>query len=184
MAFCQPEMLHKFLGKLAEAIAVYARYQINSGAQVIQMFDSWAGQLSPQDYETFALPYQKLVVQEVKKTHPNTPFILYINGSSGLLERMPQTGVDIVSVDWSVDIAEARQRLGNNICVQGNIDPGVLFGSQEFIKSRILETIRKAGNRGHILNLGHGVLKETPEENVEFFFKTAKEISSLLALTA
>ena len=97
---------------------------------------------------------------------------------------MPQTGVDIVSVDWSVDIAEARQRLGSNICVQGNIDPGVLFGSQEFIKSRILETIRKAGNRGHILNLGHGVLKETPEENVEFFFKTAKEISSLLALTA
>ena len=72
MAFCQPEMLHQFLGKLAEAIAVYARYQINSGAQVIQMFDSWAGQLSPQDYETFALPYQKLVVQEVKKTHPNT----------------------------------------------------------------------------------------------------------------
>ena len=184
MAFCQPEMLHQFLGKLAEAIAVYARYQINSGAQVIQMFDSWAGQLSPQDYETFALPYQKLVVQEVKKTHPNTPFILYINGSAGLLERMPQTGVDIVSVDWSVDIAEARQRLGSNICVQGNIDPGVLFGSQEFIKSRILETIRKAGNRGHILNLGHGVLKETPEENVEFFFKTAKEISSLLALTA
>ncbi|MGD1701243.1 uroporphyrinogen decarboxylase [Dapis sp. BLCC M229] len=184
MAFCEPEMLHQFLGKLAEAIAVYARYQINSGAQVIQMFDSWAGQLSPQDYETFALPYQKLVVQQVKKTHPNTPFILYINGSAGLLERMPQTGVDIVSVDWTVDIGEARQRLGQNIGIQGNIDPGVLFGSKEFIKSRILETIRKAGNRGHILNLGHGVLQKTPEENVEYFFKTAKEVSNLLAVTA
>ncbi|NES74411.1 MULTISPECIES: uroporphyrinogen decarboxylase [Okeania] len=184
MAFCEPEMLHQFLGKLADAIAVYARYQINSGAQVIQMFDSWAGQLSPQDYETFALPYQKRVVQQVKATHPNTPFILYINGSAGLLERMPQTGVDIVSVDWTVDIGEARQRLGKNIGIQGNIDPGVLFGSKEFIKSRILETIRKAGNQGHILNLGHGVLQKTPEENVEFFFKTAKEVSNLLAVTA
>ncbi|NES74283.1 MAG: uroporphyrinogen decarboxylase, partial [Okeania sp. SIO2D1] len=94
------------------------------------------------------------------------------------------SGVDIVSVDWTVDIGEARQRLGKNIGIQGNIDPGVLFGSKEFIKTRILETIRKAGNQGHILNLGHGVLQKTPEENVEFFFKTAKEVSNLLAVTA
>lgn len=190
MAFCEPKMLHQFLKKLAEAIAVYACYQIDSGAQVVQMFDSWAGQLSPQDYETFALPYQKMVVQHVKKAHPNTPFILYINGSAGLLERMPQTGVDIVSLDWTVDIAEGRKRLGKkidlngnidplgrNVGVQGNIDPGVLFGSEEFIEARILETVRKAGNQGHILNLGHGVLQHTPEKNVEFFFRTAKEIS-------
>ncbi|NEO35310.1 MAG: uroporphyrinogen decarboxylase [Moorea sp. SIOASIH] len=184
MAFSQPAMLHQFLGKLADAIAIYVRYQINSGAQVIQMFDSWAGELSPQDYETFALPYQQRVVQQVKATHPNTPFILYISGSAGVLERMGQSGVDMVSVDWTVDMAEARTRLGDKMKVQGNIDPGVLFGSQAFIRDRIVDTIRKAGNKGHILNLGHGVLPGTPEDNVRFFFETAKQADQLMAVHA
>jgi uroporphyrinogen decarboxylase len=180
MAFSEPAMLHEFLGKLADAIAVYARYQIDSGAQVVQMFDSWAGQLSPQDYETFALPYQQRVVQQVKATHPDTPMILYISGSAGVLERMAQSGVDIVSVDWTVDMAEARQRLGRQIGVQGNVDPGILFGSKQVIRDRILDTIRKAGDRGHILNLGHGILPGTPEENAAFFFETAKQADQLL----
>lgn len=175
MAFSEPTMLHQFLGKLADSIATYVRYQIDCGAQVIQMFDSWAGQLSPQDFETFALPYQQRVVEQVKATHPDTPLILYINGSAGILELMSKSGVDIVSVDWTVDMAQARQRLGHNIGVQGNLDPCVLFGSKEFIRDRILDTIRKAGMRGHILNLGHGVLQNTPEENVAFFFETAKQ---------
>ncbi|BAQ64760.1 uroporphyrinogen decarboxylase [Geminocystis sp. NIES-3709] len=176
MAFSEPDILHKFLGKVADAIAVYVRYQIDCGAQVVQMFDSWAGELSPQDYETFALPYQKRVVEQVKATHPDTPLILYISGSAGVLERMGQSGVDIVSVDWTVDMAEARQRLGTQMKVQGNIDPGVLFGSPEFIKQRIYDTVNKAGKGGHILNLGHGVLVGTPEENVRVFFETAKQV--------
>ncbi len=178
MAFSEPAMLHQFLGKLADAIALYVRYQIDSGAQVVQMFDSWAGQLSPRDFEEFALPYQQQVVKQVKATHPDTPLILYINGSAGLLERMAQTGVDFVSVDWTVDMAEARSRLGANIGVQGNLDPCALFGSKQFIRDRILDTVRKAGNRGHILNLGHGVLQNTPEENVAFFFETAKQLKT------
>lgn len=182
MAFSEPAMLHQFLGQLADAIATYVRYQIDSGAQVIQMFDSWAGQLSPQDFEIFALPYQQRVVQQVKQTHPETPLILYIKGSAGVLERMAKSGVDLVSVDWTVDMAEARARLGAEMGVQGNIDPGVLFGSREFIRDRILDTIHKAGNRGHILNLGHGVLRNTPEENVAFFFETAKQAQLLSAL--
>jgi uroporphyrinogen decarboxylase len=176
MAFSEPDILHKFLGKVADAIAVYVRYQIDCGAQVVQMFDSWAGELSPQDYETFALPYQKRVVDQVKATHPDTPLILYISGSAGVLERMGQSGVDIISVDWTVDMAEARQRLGQQMKVQGNIDPGVLFGSPEFIKQRIYDTVHKAGKGGHILNLGHGVLVGTPEENVRVFFETAKQV--------
>ena len=100
--------------------------------------------------------------------------ILYINGSAGILELMAKTGVDIVSVDWTVDMAVARQRLGGNIGVQGNLDPCVLFGSKDFIRDRIFDTVRKAGKGGHILNLGHGVLQNTPEENVAFFFETAK----------
>ncbi|MFM7438909.1 MAG: uroporphyrinogen decarboxylase, partial [Snowella sp.] len=83
MAFSQPAMLHSFLSKIADAIAVYVRYQIDCGAQVVQLFDSWAGQLSPQDYEVFALPYQQQIVRQVKETHPDTPLILYISGSAG-----------------------------------------------------------------------------------------------------
>jgi uroporphyrinogen decarboxylase len=179
MAFSDPTMLHQLLAKLADAIAVYTRYQIDCGAQVVQMFDSWAGQLSPQDYDTFALPYQQRVFQQVKETHPDTPLILLVSGSAGVLERMPKSGADVVTVDWAVDMAEARARLGKHVKVQGNLDPGVLFGSHDFIRDRILDTVRKAGNWGHILNLGHGVLPETPEENVAFFFETAKQLKAV-----
>jgi uroporphyrinogen decarboxylase len=176
MAFSDPTILHQLLTKFADAIATYIRYQIDCGAQVVQMFDSWAGQLSPQDYDTFALPYQKMVFDKVKQTHPDTPLILLVSGSAGVLERMTKSGADIATVDWSVDMADARIRLGKEMKVQGNLDPGVLFGSKEFIRDRIYDTVRKAGDRGHILNLGHGVLPETPEENVAFFFETAKQL--------
>lgn len=175
MAFSDPTVLHQLLSKLADAIAVYARYQIDCGAQVIQLFDSWAGYLCPQDYATFALPYQQQVVRQVKETHPDTPLILYINGSAGILKQMAQSGVDIISLDWTVDMAEARQKLGMEVKVQGNIDPGILYGSQKLISDRITETIHKAGKTGHILNLGHGVLVGTPEENVRYFFDTVKQ---------
>jgi uroporphyrinogen decarboxylase len=180
LAFTQPKVMHQLLAKVADNIATYVRYQIDCGAQVVQMFDSWAGQLSPIDYDTFALPYQKRVVDQVKQTHPDTPFILYISGSAGVLERMGQTGVDIVSVDWTVDMAEARKRLGPDVGVQGNIDPCALFGSQEFIRARIIDTVKKAGKKGHILNLGHGILPKTPEENAAYFFETAKRVHELI----
>ncbi|MDY6900886.1 MAG: uroporphyrinogen decarboxylase [Cyanobacteriota bacterium] len=182
MAFSEPAILHQLLAKLSDSIATYVRYQIDCGAQVIQMFDSWAGQLSPQDYETFALPYQRRVFEQVKQTHPDTPLILLVSGSAGLLERMSQSGADIVNVDWTVDMADARRRLGKEMKVQGNLDPGVLFGSKEFITERIHDTVRKAGNWGHILNLGHGVLPTTPEENVAHFFETAKQLDMLTAV--
>ncbi len=180
MAFREPQMLHSLLTKIADAIAVYVRYQIDCGAQVVQMFDSWAGQLSPQDYETFALPYQQQVVRQVKATHPDTPLILYISGSSGVLELMGKSGVDIVSLDWTVDMAVGRQRIGTHLGVQGNMDPCALYGSQDFIRDRIIDTVRKAGKTGHIMNLGHGVLPTVPEENVAYFFETAKQIDRLM----
>lgn len=180
MAFSEPEMLHQLLSKLADNIGIYACHQIACGAQVVQLFDSWAGQLSPMDYRTFALPYQQQVVRRVKAQYPNTPLILYISGSAGVLELMGDSGVDIVSVDWTMDMAEARYRLGPNMAVQGNIDPAVLFGTQEVIRDRILDTVRKAGRRGHILNLGHGILPGTPEENAAFFFETGKQLDQQL----
>ncbi|TAF51659.1 MAG: uroporphyrinogen decarboxylase [Oscillatoriales cyanobacterium] len=181
MAFSDPTVLHALLGKIADMIAAYACHQIECGAQVIQMFDSWAGQLSPQDYEVFALPYQKRVFEQIKAKHPETPLILLVTGSAGLLERMGESGADLISVDWTVDMADARRRLGPEMGVQGNLDPGVLFGSKEFIRDRILDTIKKAGPRGHILNLGHGILPTTPEENAAYFFETAKQADQLLA---
>lgn len=184
MAFSQPALLHQLLSKLADNIATYACYQIECGAQVVQLFDSWAGQLSPVDYRTFALPYQQRVVQQVKANYPETPLILYISGSAGVLELMGESGVDIISIDWTVDMADARRRLGTDVAVQGNVDPAALFGSQDFIRDRIFDTVQKAGRRGHILNLGHGILPGTPEENAAFFFETAKRLDQYLAVPA
>jgi uroporphyrinogen decarboxylase len=163
------------LSKFADAIATYVCYQIDCGAQVVQMFDSWAGQLCPQDYETFALPYQKQVINKVKETHPDTPFILLVSGCAGVMKQMAVSGADMISVDWTVDMADARAILGPEMGVQGNMDPGVLFGSQDFIRDRIYDTIRKAGKHKHIMNLGHGILPTTPEENAAFFFETVKQ---------
>jgi uroporphyrinogen decarboxylase len=175
MAFSDPTLLHQILSKFADAIATYVGYQIDCGAQVVQMFDSWAGQLCPQDYETFALPYQKQVINKVKETHPDTPFILLVSGCAGVMKQMAVSGADMISVDWTIDMADARAILGPEMGVQGNMDPGVLFGSQDFIRTRILDTIHKAGNHKHIMNLGHGILPTTPEENAAFFFETVKQ---------
>jgi uroporphyrinogen decarboxylase len=113
MGLNEPALLHKLLTKLADNLAEYACFQIDSGAQVIQMFDSWAGNLSPIDYDLFAHPYQEHVVKKVKARYPDVPFITYIAKSAALLERMANNGGDIVSVDWTVHLAEARARMGN-----------------------------------------------------------------------
>ncbi len=181
MAFKEPEILHKLLNHFAESIATYLKYQIDSGAQVVQMFDSWAGQLSPIDYDTFAAPYQKKVVEIVKETHPHAPMILYISGSAGVIERMAATGVDIVSLDWTVDMAEGCARLPDHLGIQGNVDPGLLFGSPKIIRERIVDTVLKAKGRKHILNLGHGILPGTPEENARTFFETGKNVNELIS---
>ncbi|ABM71857.1 Uroporphyrinogen decarboxylase (URO-D) [Prochlorococcus marinus str. MIT 9515] len=177
MAFKEPDLLHKLLDHFAKSIGEYLKYQIKSGAQVVQIFDSWAGQLSPQDYDIFAGPYQKKVVDIVKEKYPETPIILYISGSAGLLERMARTGVDIISLDWTVDIEEACKRIPEGIGIQGNVDPGLLFGNKESIKERIDITFNKSKGRKYILNLGHGILPGTPEENAQTFFEHGKKLT-------
>ncbi|KAI3705000.1 hypothetical protein L1987_75230 [Smallanthus sonchifolius] len=174
LAFSQPKVLHALLQKFTTSMAKYVQYQADNGAQAVQIFDSWATELSPADFEEFSLPYLKQIVDTVKQSHPNLPLILYASGSGGLLERLPLTGVDVVSLDWTVDMAEGRKRLGSDIAVQGNVDPGVLFGSKDFITNRIHDTVKKAGKGKHILNLGHGIVVGTPEENVAHFFEVAK----------
>lgn len=183
MAFSEPDLLHAILKNLAESISEYALYQIESGAQLIQIFDSWAGHLSAQDYDTFAAPYQKMILDVIKEKHPEIPTVVYIKHSGALIERMAATGVDVVSLDWTVDMAEGRERVNAGRAaagiegpggVQGNLDPGVLFGSHETIKERTEEILRKAGNKGHVMNLGHGIEAATSEENAAFFVETVR----------
>ena len=183
MAFQEPVLLHRLLSHLADSIASYVRYQIDCGAQVVQLFDSWAGQLSPIDYDSFAAPYQKRVIDQVKATHPDTPLILYISGSAGVLERMGRTGVDIVSLDWTVDMAEGRDRIAQSRAqhdlagrggVQGNFDPAILYADHSVIKERTEEILKKAGPIGHVMNLGHGIEATTPEENAPCFVETVR----------
>jgi len=183
MAFTEPKLLHAILQNLAESIAEYALYQIENGAQLIQIFDSWAGHLSARDYDEFAAPYQKIILDKIKEKHPEVPTVVYIKHSGSLIERMAATGVDVVSLDWTVDMAEGRERINKGRAmagiegpggVQGNLDPGVLFGSQETIKERTEEILRKAGNVGHVMNLGHGIEAATSEENAKFFIDTVR----------
>eukprot|EP00271_Cylindrocystis_brebissonii_P012970 TRINITY_DN3249_c0_g1_i1.p1 TRINITY_DN3249_c0_g1~~TRINITY_DN3249_c0_g1_i1.p1 ORF type:complete len:453 (+),score=104.85 TRINITY_DN3249_c0_g1_i1:56-1414(+) len=177
MAMQEPQLLKAMLKALAEQVATYAIFQIEAGAQCIQIFDSWGGQLPPDQWDEWSRPYVEEVVRRVKAVHPEVPLVLYCNGSGGLLERMGSTGADVIGLDWTVDMADARQRLGSSLAVQGNVDPAVLFSSPEAITEAVQRVVRKAGPRGHILNLGHGVLPETPEENVRHFFRTAREVN-------
>ncbi|KAL0025848.1 hypothetical protein WJX79_006127 [Trebouxia sp. C0005] len=180
LMFTQPEVLHAFLSKMADNIADYVRYQADAGAQAVQIFDSWASNLAPQDYDIFAGPYINQIVDSVKQTHPDLPLILYISGSGGLLERMAKCNVEVISIDGSVDMKDAIRRIGPNFAVQGNMDPGVLFGSKDTIAQRVVETVRSAQGTRHIMNLGHGVLVGTPEENVAHFFEVGKTVNERL----
>lgn len=162
---------------MAEAIATYAKYQVDAGAQMIQIFDSWAGHLTRQDYEIFALPYQQQVVRQIKATYPTIPLVLCVHDSASVLDLMAQSGVDVIHIDWKIDMETARHQL-QALPVQGNLDPCVLLGTHDLIQQRTLEVIHKAGSKGHIMNLGQGILHTTLEENVSFFFETVRASSS------
>jgi uroporphyrinogen decarboxylase len=193
MMLNEPQLLHAILQHLTTQIAQYAIYQIDSGAQLIQIFDSWAGHLSPYDYDTFAAPYQKQILDTIKATHPTVPTVLYIKHSGALIERMAATGVDVVSLDWTVDMTTGRNlidqgRFDAGIVtleqyeqqlhrggVQGNLDPAILYAKdQSVIYDRTIEILQKAGPMGHVMNLGHGIEATTPEENAAYFIETVR----------
>lgn len=174
MGYENPKVLHAMLERLADNIADYAIFQIESGAQVIQVFDSWAGNLSPRDYDLFAAPYQTKVLEKIKKAHPEVPTIIYIHKSGALLERMAKSGADIISLDWTVTIKEARERIGNKIGIQGNLDPMVLFAPDSEIKAQTEQILAAGGGHHHVMNLGHGIDASTSEEKAKFFIDTVK----------
>jgi len=174
MTASAPDVLAALLQHLAVQIAEYMCFQIEAGADCVQLFDSWGGQLPPTQWDKWSRPYLEHIIREVKQRHPETPVTLYANGSGGLLERMGQTGADVIGLDWNVDMADARRRLGPKMSVQGNVDPVILFAQHDAITAAVQDVLRKAGPRGHILNLGHGVVVGTPEEAVRHMFDLSK----------
>jgi uroporphyrinogen decarboxylase len=164
-----------FLDKLATMIGRYGCHQIECGAQVIQVFESWAHQLSPEDFATFAKPAAQKAIRIIKEKHPNVPVIYFAHGGSSYLELQKDMGCDMICIDWQVDLANARAILGPDVPVSGNIDPRILFGTKEQIEQAVRDCIDKAGGPGkHLLNLGHGVMQGTPEEAVGWLIDECK----------
>jgi uroporphyrinogen decarboxylase len=167
---------HGLMEKLADVLIRYLNSQVRAGAQAVQLFDSWVGCLSPQDYEEYVLPYSKKVLDGVGK---RVPLIHFATSSSTLLEGMKQAGGDVIGLDWRVDLREAWNRIGHDVAVQGNLDPVILFGPVDRIEKEVKRILERAeGRPGHIFNLGHGILPNTPFDNVVRLVDAVHEYSS------
>ncbi|WP_339106083.1 uroporphyrinogen decarboxylase [Haloterrigena salinisoli] len=164
----QPAAFERLLERFADVVTEYLRLQVDHGADVVQLFDTYASVLPPQDYEEYVLPLHQRILSAV-----DAPTILFVRGMGGRLDQLRTAGSDAVSLDWTVDMGRAREELGT-IPVQGNLDPTILFADSETVRNRTAKLIESAGPQGYICNLGHGVNKETPIESVTAFVETAK----------
>jgi uroporphyrinogen decarboxylase len=169
--FTEPQAFDSLLGKLAATMAAYLEAQVAAGAQAIQIFDSWVGALAPEDYESRVVRHTRAIFDSL--SHLQVPRIHFGTDTAGLLEIITQSGPDIVSLDWRVALDEGWRRVGHDRGVQGNLDPAVLLGPPELIRARTTDVLRRAGGRrGHIFNLGHGVLPDTSVESLQLLVET------------
>ncbi len=168
----EPEVVRELLETIARATAGYLKAQIAAGAAVVQLFDTWAGELSTEEYDAFELPAVQMILKELAGEH--VPKILFARGSARHLESMAKSGADVLSVDWHTDLAEARKKLGTRVALQGNVDPSILLGPAEEIRRAARTAIEKTGGVGHILNLGHGILPTTRVESARAFVQAGK----------
>jgi uroporphyrinogen decarboxylase len=166
MMYHAPDAWHRLMDKLARVVTDYLKAQIEAGAQAVQLFDSWVGCLAPEDYREYVLPHVKVIFEGLQGM--GVPCIHFGTGTSTLLELMKEAGGSVIGVDWRVPMDEARRRLGPDVAVQGNLDPVVLFAPVHEIERRVERILRQAGpGPGFIFNLGHGILPNTPVENVQ-----------------
>jgi len=168
----QPELVRELLGRIARATACYLKSQIAAGACAVQLFDTWAGELGPREFGEFELPAIRSIFDVIAGS--GVPKTLFAKSSSQLLAAMANTGADVLSVDWNTDLAHARQQLGAKIALQGNINPSILLGPVDAIRRAVFDAVEQTGGIGHILNLGHGILPNTPVENAKAFVEAAK----------
>jgi uroporphyrinogen decarboxylase len=166
---------HALMSLIARGLVLYLNAQIAAGAQAVQLFDSWVGALGPDDYRQFVLPHTRTVIRGVKE---GTPVIHFGTGTAALLELMREAGGDVIGLDWRVRLDEAWERVGHDVGVMGNLDPVALFANREYLQRQAGLILKQAGGRaGHIFNLGHGILPETPVENVIALVEAVHEFS-------
>src|SRR5712692_5582873 len=167
----EPKVFRMLLHRIAQATIPYLKAQIAAGATVVQLFDTWCGELNAQDYEDLALPAVQEIISAIAGS---VPVIYYTRASQHQLPAVARSGATVLSVDCRVDLGEIRKMLGPRIALQGNVDPAVLLGPAEKIREVTLATIGSLWGRGHILNLGHGILQQTPVENAKLFIDTCQ----------
>jgi uroporphyrinogen decarboxylase len=159
-----PQAWNAMMQIICRGLVKYLNGQIEAGAQAVQLFDSWVGCLSPSDYREYVLPYTRYVIENIT---PGTPVIHFSTGTSGYLELVREAGGDVIGVDWRIDLAEAWKRIGYDVGIMGNLDPVLLYADRGLIQARVRDLLKKADHRpGFIFNLGHGILPETPVDNV------------------
>lgn len=174
--YTAPDAWQRLMERLAKVTADYLNCQVAAGAEAVQLFDSWAGCLAPSDYQQFVLPYTRAAIDAIT---PGIPVINFTTGTAGSLKHIRAAGGTVIGFDWRVNLDEGWQTVGYDVAVQGNLDPVALFASPKEIKNRVADILRRAGARpGHIFNLGHGVLPETPVENVVAMVEAVHELSA------
>ena len=175
LMYGDPEYWHKLMDKITEVLTVYLKAQVEAGAETLQIFDSWAGCLGPDDYREFVLPYTKRLIDSVKGP---VPVINFSTNTGTYLNTLKEAGGDVIGVDWKVRLDEAWATMGPDFAIQGNLDPVTLFGPVDYLKKRAKEVLdRAAGRPGHIFNLGHGIILGTPVDNVKALVDYVHEYS-------
>ena len=164
MLYARPDLLHRILAVNAEAVALYLNTQIAAGAQAVMVFDSWGGVLADGAFQQFSLAYTQRVLDQLDR---NVPAIVFTKGGGPWLEQIAASGADVVGLDWTMNLAQARERVGQRVALQGNLDPIVLFGGEAAVRAQVRAALDSYGNHpGHIFNLGHGIHLHTPPEAV------------------
>ena len=177
MMFSDPELYGALLEKITECTSVYLKAQAAAGAQALQIFDSWAGVLAPEDFERYALPYVQRIIADLKEV-TDVPIIYFANNGATLLDLSKTSGADVLGLDWRVDIAKAVKQLGSDVSVQGNLDPIALLLPEKELRERVGRILAGASMaRGHICNLGHGIHQFTPPSQAKLFIDAVHELS-------
>ncbi len=168
LMYSEPRAWHLLMEKLARVVADYLAAQVEAGAQAVQLFDSWAGALTPEDYRQYVLPYSRFIFQELRARAGSAPTIHFGTGTASLLKLMKEAGGDVIGLDWQTPLDWGWDQVGHQVAVQGNLDPAALFAPQNELFTHVARVLTQANGRpGHIFNLGHGILPETPVEAVQ-----------------
>jgi len=181
LLYRRPELLHHILNITAQAANAYLNEQIAAGAQAVQIFDTWGGLLSDAAFPEFSLAYMRQIISGLTREHEGrrVPIILFTKGGGQWLELMAESGADALGLDWTVNLGQARQRVGGQVALQGNFDPAALFGTPESVHAEVRRILHSYGEgSGHVFNLGHGISQHTDPENVKALVDAVHEYST------